>query len=364
MYTQCIGSKKKFKKVVDIQLFLLYTKDSYPAASRRSRNVGEIRGVETMKDLKIFTDNIEYTALDQVHTLLKQEAFSNSKVRIMPDVHAGKGCVIGFTADLGDRIIPNIVGVDIGCGMLTVQLGDQEIDLEKLDQTIRSKVPSGFKAHEYEQDGLAFKLEDLRVFDMLRNVSHIKKSLGTLGGGNHFIEIDIDDNGMKYLVIHTGSRNLGKQIADIYQKMAIYNMQKISEDDRQEIISKLKADGRQADIPDALRALTPKVKVPKDLAYLEGQLREDYLHDMKLCQKFAGQNRARIAQNIMVSMNLNFMQDGFFETVHNYIGDDNIVRKGAISAREGELVLIPINMRDGCMETKIGTTQHHTEQVD
>ena len=176
-------------------------------------------------DLKIFTDNIEEKAKQQIETLLKQPAFADCKVRIMPDVHAGAGCVIGFTADLGDKVIPNIVGVDIGCGMLTVPLGPTEIDFKKLDEVIRKYVPSGMNVHDKPRMEIAiFQFDQLVCYESLKNVDWLERSLGTLGGGNHFIEIDQDDDGNKYLVIHTGSRNLGKQVADIYQKKAISRM--------------------------------------------------------------------------------------------------------------------------------------------
>ena len=169
-----------------------------------------------MSDLKIFTENIEPEALNQIYTLVKQPAFANCKVRIMPDVHAGAGCVIGFTADLGDKVIPNIVGVDIGCGMLTVELGNIEIDFTALDSAIRKCIPSGRNVH----DGRWIRfdeLQQLRCFRELKDTKRLERSIGTLGGGNHFIEIDTDSEGGKYLIIHTGSRNLGKQVAEYRQ---------------------------------------------------------------------------------------------------------------------------------------------------
>ena len=177
-----------------------------------------------MNNLKIFTDNVEQEALEQINTLLEQEAFKNCKVRIMPDVHAGKGCVIGFTADLGNKVIPNIVGVDIGCGMLTVKLGNIDIDFDKLDKAIRKRVPSGRDVHEGRI--VRFKqLQNLHCYRQLKDAKRLERSIGTLGGGNHFIEIDIDDDNNKYLIIHTGSRNLGKQVAEYYQNLAIELMQ-------------------------------------------------------------------------------------------------------------------------------------------
>ena len=311
------------------------------------------------KDLKIFTDNIEQEALDQINELLEQEPFKNSKVRIMPDVHAGKGCVIGFTGDLGDKVIPNIVGVDIGCGMLCVELGKVNLNLSKLDKIIHDYVPSGFNVHS-ERKVKFDKLQELKCYRELKDTKRIERSIGTLGGGNHFIEIDVDAENNKYLIIHTGSRNLGKQVAEYYQELANqlcnYDMSEYHEK-KQKIISSYKEQGRKQEIQSALETLKAeykvnKNKVPKDLAYLEGKYRDDYLHDMKICQEFAVLNRDNIAREIL----FNYFTDELipvcnkFETVHNYISfEDNIVRKGAISARKGEKVLIPMNMRDGCL---------------
>lgn len=314
-----------------------------------------------MSDLKIFTKNVEQEAVDQIELLLAQDAFKDCKVRIMPDVHAGKGCVIGFTADLGEKVIPNIVGVDIGCGMLCVSLGQTDIDFEKLDNVIRSYVPSGRDVH----DGRIIRfeeLQDLKCYRELRDTKRLERSIGTLGGGNHFIEVDAAGDGEKYLVIHTGSRNLGKQVADYYQNLAFELMsgkdKLYEEQDR--LIKEYKSAGRKSEIQSAIaelhrnfKAVNPKI--PKDLCYLEGKYREDYLHDMRICQKFAYINRVIIAQIICNHMGWGVDADmpDYFECIHNYIDhDSNIVRKGAISAKYGEKVLIPINMRDGCI---IGT---------
>ena len=268
-----------------------------------------------MSDLKVFTDNIEPEALNQIYTLVKQPAFKDCKVRIMPDVHAGAGCVIGFTADLGDKVIPNIVGVDIGCGMLTIELGKIDIDFQFLDNIIRNKIPSGRNTH----DSRMVRFDDLQklyCYRELKDSKHLERSIGTLGGGNHFIEIDLDNEGTKYLVIHTGSRNLGKQVAEYYQKLAH-------------------------------RTFNPNpLGIPKELCYLTGKYRDQYLHDMEICQKYAVLNRNTIASIILDAMNWKSL--GGFETIHNYIEiESNMVRKGAISAKDGELLLIPINMRDG-----------------
>ena len=337
-----------------------------------------------MKDLKIFTDDVEQEAVNQINELLDQGAFKDSKIRIMPDVHAGKGCVIGFTGNLGDKVIPNIVGVDIGCGMLCVELGNIDLNLERLDKIIREYVPSGFEVHD-ERKYKFLELQDLKCYRELKDTKRLERSIGTLGGGNHFIEIDIDEDNNKYLVIHTGSRNLGKQVAEYYQELANqlcnYNIGEYKEK-QQELIKKYKEQGRKQEIQSALMKLKEKYKIdhkkiPKDLAYLEGQYREDYLHDMKICQEFAKDNRLCIAKQILCnyfqlpyyegykSVRLRkkamstcdwYIQDmierdfWYFETIHNYISfEDNIVRKGAISAKKGEMVLIPMNMRDGCI---------------
>lgn len=310
-----------------------------------------------MSDLKIFTENIEPQALNQIYTLIKQPAFADCKVRIMPDVHAGAGCVIGFTADLGDKVIPNIVGVDIGCGMETVELGNIDIDLAKLDEVIRKYVPNGRNVHETEDNFSEIIINQLYCKDRLKNVDWLKRSGGTIGGGNHFIEIDIDDDGNKYLVIHSGSRNIGKQVAEIYQQMAIDDLSGANdlEEETKKLIEDYKRTGRQKDIQRGIaelkRKFQPTISVPKELSYLTGEHREMYLHDMKLCQEFAKVNRITIADQILIHLFGHFTDFyNTFETVHNYIEHDtNIVRKGAISAKEGETVLIPINMSDGCI---------------
>ena len=307
-----------------------------------------------MLNVKFFADTIDPKAYNQVMTLVSQSAFEGCKIRIMPDVHPGAGCVIGFTADLGEKVIPNIVGVDIGCGMLTVELGQIDIDFEKLDDVIHTYVPSGRNVHSAVACPSKF-LKQLYCYDHLKNIRWLRCSLGTLGGGNHFIEIDEDAHGNRFLVIHTGSRNLGKQVADYYQRLAVDNLTGANDitNLRNELIDSLKAQGREKEISKALDELAsnfqPKgVGVPKELSYLEGQDRLDYLHDMQLCQKFAVINRAWIANVICRHMGWSALNQ--FETIHNYIeSETNMVRKGAISAKSGERVLIPMNMRDGCI---------------
>lgn len=318
------------------------------------------------KDLKIFTNNIEKEAIEQIDLLLEQEPFKDCKVRIMPDVHAGKGCVIGFTADLGDKVIPNIVGVDIGCGMLCVELGNIDLDLEQLDKVINNCIPAGRNIREHKL--LDFEpINELYCLRELKETKKFNRAIGTLGGGNHFIEIDVDDENNKYLVIHTGSRNLGKQVADYYQNLAIELCSGKEElyQRKEQIIKEYKEQGRKGEIQKAIRKLEKeyrnnKPNLPKDLCYLEGKYREQYLHDMKICQEYASLNRLQIAKEIVqeyfrFSENTlkifpyeQTIKESSFETIHNYISfEDNIVRKGAISAKKGEKVLIPINMRDG-----------------
>lgn len=312
-----------------------------------------------MADLKIFTENIEQKALSQIYNLIKQPAFLECKVRIMPDVHAGTGCVIGFTADLGEKVIPNIVGVDIGCGMLTTNLGNIDIDFARLDNVIREYVPSGRSVHKEESLSVASDIiEKMYCKEQLNNIDWLKRSCGTLGGGNHFIEVDIDSKGNKYLVIHSGSRNVGKQVAEIYQQMAIDDISGKSnfKQDSEKLISEYKKIGREREINNAIKELKQsyekrETKIPRELSYLVGEHRKMYLHDMKLCQDFAEINRRAIQSIICYYMSWEVTKETErFQTIHNYIEHEtNIVRKGAISAKAGEKLLIPINMRDGCI---------------
>ena len=298
-----------------------------------------------MSDLKIYAKTLEQTAKEQIEAISESAAFSDSKIRIMPDCHAGKGTVIGFTANMTDKVIPNVVGVDIGCGMLTANLGPLAVDFAKLDEVIRTYVPSGFNVHEVPVSDTSF-LQRLKCYPYLHDVDWLEKSLGSLGGGNHFIELDQDEDGNVYLIIHSGSRNLGVQVASYYQDLAIKNCQN-NKSAREELIREYKAAGRQKEISNAL-AQIPVVNIPKELCYLEGQDRKDYLHDMEICQNFASINREAIAEIICLAMGWEGIDS--FETIHNYISfKDGIVRKGAISAHYGERVLIPLNMRDGCI---------------
>ena len=311
----------------------------------------------TYNSAVVYTDIIEDTAKEQIQLLCSQPFAKDCKIRIMPDVHAGKGCVIGFTADLGEMVIPNIVGVDIGCGMLTVELGKLDIDFAQLDNAIRKHIPAGKNVHEGRIVRYPELLE-LHCYRGLNDAKRLERSIGTLGGGNHFIEIDRDDEGNKYLVIHTGSRNLGKQVADYYQNLAhelrcgkdeLYAMQA-------ELIARYKAEGRKAEIQAAIKELhkgfvAKECLIPRELCYLTGEYRDMYLHDMRICQDYARLNRLTIAELILdKALGRKLSEFPHFETVHNYIDlDSNIVRKGAVSAKEGERLLIPINMRDGSL---------------
>lgn len=318
-------------------------------------------------DVKIFTDNIEPTAMEQIEGLMALPAFGGCKVRIMPDVHAGAGCVIGFTGDLGDKVIPNIVGVDIGCGMRVFPFNmEDKIDFHAFNEWIVQNVPSGRDTREDLSATLSAEdmdvyrqakalANELRCYRELKEQKRIYKSIGTLGSGNHFIELDKDSEGTTYLVVHTGSRNLGKQVAEIYQKLAVKNFSGWDElmQRQQTMIAEYKAAGRKSELQEAIRQLHSSFKmrkpsIPEELCWLEGQCREDYLHDMRLCQEWAVLNR-----QLIVSILSRFFSGVEFgeqwESVHNYIGADNIIRKGAISARKGELVIIPLNMRDGSL---------------
>lgn len=300
-------------------------------------------------DLKIFTENIEPEAFNQIYELIRLAPFQDAKIRIMPDVHYGKGCVVGFTSTSNDKIIPNVIGVDIGCGMLTVKMGKQNIDMAVLDAYIRNNIPAGSSVHQYYKDTDLIK--KLRCFRALENLDKLYCSLGTLGGGNHFIEIDIDDNGEYYLVIHTGSRNLGQQVASIYQKQATEMCKNAAEMQKEEAHRKLILEGKVSEIPDTLKQISEQfydlTKIPSHQCHLWGEEKENYIHDIKICQEFARKNRLAIANSILKHIGISRADS--FDTVHNYIDNDGIIRKGSISAHKGEQVIIPMNMRDGCL---------------
>lgn len=312
----------------------------------RGKTMLEIKGAVTTAIC--YANIIEEEAVEQIRRMCDQEFTKDCQVRIMPDVHAGKGCTIGTTMTVKDKAVPNVVGVDIGCGMYTVNLGKQEIDLERFDAACHF-VPSGMRAWEGRQE--RFPLTELRCYRSLERTKWIERSLGTLGGGNHFIEIDRASDGTNYLVIHTGSRNLGKQTAEIYQKLAVELNQGKEEyfKKKDALIAQYKAAGRRKEIQQALLELHWQHKplsVPEDLCYVYGSYFEDYLHDVEICQEFAVRNRELIVEILLERTGLS--GEGGFHTIHNYIDtEEMILRKGAIAAHDGEKVLIPINMRDG-----------------
>jgi tRNA-splicing ligase RtcB (3'-phosphate/5'-hydroxy nucleic acid ligase) len=301
----------------------------------------------TQTEAKVFSNHPQETALQQIKELCNQPFLKETKIRIMPDYHAGKGCVIGTTIKLKDKVVPNLVGVDVGCGVLTVKLQDKAVDFHKLDQVIRNRVPSGQELHSEEAVqfiSTSFPETDSYKAKHILSQGRAEFSLGTLGGGNHFIEVSVDETGCHYLTIHTGSRYIGSKIAQYYQKLAI---SKLRNQDLNEIINGLKAEGRHHEIQTAIQSYKEKNPViPDDLAYLEGEDFHDYIHDMRLAQSFAKANREEIAQTIIHHMG--FTELDRFDTVHNYIDTDNLIlRKGAVSAQKGERLIIPINMRDG-----------------
>lgn len=301
---------------------------------------------------KIFTDVVDEASLSQVQLLLDQEFVTGSQIRLMPDIHAGAGCTIGTTMTVLNTIVPNLVGVDIGCGMLCVKLKEKEIDLEKLDRVIRKKVPSGFNIHGASQDPfLNYHLRELHCFEHI-NLDRAEKSLGTLGGGNHFIEVDRDDEDNLYLVIHTGSRHLGLEVAQYYQKMAYESMGELPKREVRAIVDAMKLEGRRKEIESTLAALKKERQqsVPKELAFLTGELFAQYLHDINIIQQFASTNRREIFYKIANEIGLDTWGAERFETIHNYIDvNEMILRKGAVSAKAGERLIIPINMRDGSL---------------
>jgi RNA-splicing ligase RtcB len=269
---------------------------------------------------KVFADNVEQTAISQIINLLNQPFVNGASIRIMSDVHAGAGCVIGFTANLRDMVIPNLIGVDIGCGVLVVDITDLNIDIPELDNYIHNNIPAGFAIHNSTVSNIINKnreFEKMLCFDKLYKNERFGLAVGTLGSGNHYIEVNRSKETDKtYLVIHTGSRNMGKQVADFYQNIAIE-----------------KGTASQ-----------------KDLCYLEGQDMQDYLHDMKICQEYAIANRSTIAYLVLAHFNAHMKTQDNFTTVHNYVNfEDGIMRKGAVSAHSGERLIIPMNMRDGAL---------------
>ena len=297
---------------------------------------------------RIFTDNIENEAISQIYELCNQEFVKDCKVRIMPDVHAGKGCTIGTTMEIKDKVVPNLVGVDISCGILCIRLKEKEIDFQKLDDIIRKYVPSGMNVREKAIDSSEIRKIGLQKLKCINNINmdRAEKSLGSLGNGNHFCEIDVDEEQNLYLIIHSGSRYLGKQVAEYYQKIATNDLTNNTKE-KIALIEKLKNEGREKEIECALKVFD-KPKIPSHLAYLEGIHLKNYLHDVGIIQKYADKNRKTMANEIITRMGLSIEEE--FTTCHNYIDLDNmILRKGAISAQKGEKLIIPINMKDGAI---------------
>ena len=291
---------------------------------------------------------IEDAATVQIRRMCDYEFTEGGKIRIMPDVHAGKGCTIGTTMTIIDKAVPNIVGVDIGCGMYTVNIGKADIDFARFDEACHL-VPSGMNVWEGRKERV--DLTELKCYRILKDARYIERSLGTLGGGNHFIEIDQAVDGTKYLVIHSGSRNLGKQVAEHYQRLAVELHSGKDEyyAARDALIAEYKAAGRKSEIQNALKELKWEKKdclIPDDLCYLYGTYFEDYLHDVEICQRFARRNRKKMAEIIFELTGI--VPGEAFHTMNNHIDtEEMILRKGAIAAHKGEKVLIPINMRDG-----------------
>lgn len=322
-------------------------KSQHSALSERNTML-EIKG--KVNTAVCYAKIIDDGAVEQIRRMCDYELTEGSKIRIMPDVHAGKGCTIGTTMTVSDKACPNIVGVDIGCGMYTVKLNNETLDFERIDDACHY-IPSGMNVWDGRKEH--FDLTELRCFRSLKDSKRLERSLGTLGGGNHFVEIDKATDGTFYLVIHSGSRNLGKQVAEIYQQLAVdlhmgkenYFIQ------RDEIIRSYKEQGRRGEIQSALKALKnsyeiQELSVPEDICWLYGSFLEDYLHDVEICQRFARRNRELMAEVILGRTGMTSSDS--FHTIHNYIDtDEMILRKGAIAAHKGEKILIPINMRDG-----------------
>ena len=299
---------------------------------------------------KIFTDVVDEASVAQVLLLLNQEFVSGSRIRLMPDIHAGAGCTIGTTMTITDKVVPNLVGVDIGCGMETVRFKEKHMELQKLDKLIYEKIPSGFQVREkthrcFEE----IDLQELYCYKYI-NSHRAEKSLGTLGGGNHFIEANRDEDGNLYLVVHSGSRHLGLEVANYYQEEGYRSLNGTSKEDVDGLVARLKAQGREREIQKQITALkkTIQTNIPRALAYVSGELFGQYIHDMKIVQRYAELNRQAMMDEMVKGMKLHVEEQ--FTTIHNYIDTDAmILRKGAVSARKGEKLLIPINMRDGSL---------------
>lgn len=306
----------------------------------------ELRG--KYNTAKVFTDVVDNESVSQVIELLNQPYVKGEQLRMMPDIHAGAGCTIGTTLTINNKICPNLVGVDIGCGMEVVRIEEKEIDLPELDRVIRTRIPSGFAILDTPHANASLvDLTELRCAPFV-DIARAEKSIGTLGGGNHFIEADRDDDGNIYIVVHSGSRHLGVEIANYYQKLAYKKLNSKTEE-IQAVIKELKESGRVNEIQQTIEDIKKEwVYIPKHLAYVEGQDFDDYIHDMKIAQRYATQNRKTMMKIILDCLGLHRAET--FTTIHNYIDTEHmILRKGSVSAREGEKLIIPINMRDGSL---------------
>ncbi|WP_071429089.1 RtcB family protein [Angelakisella massiliensis] len=308
----------------------------------------EVKG--KYNEAKIFTDVVDSASIAQVQELCNQEFTAGSRIRLMPDIHAGAGCTIGTTMTITDKVVPNLVGVDIGCGMETIRIRETHLELQKLDKLIYEKIPSGFgtraKAHPYLRQIDLDALCCAKQVDLLR----AEKSIGTLGGGNHFIEVDRDDEGNLYIVVHSGSRHLGLEVAKYYQEEGYKVLNGTDDASLEAVIAQMKGEGRQKEIQKELKRLKnlKQTSIPRQLAYVSGELFERYIHDMKIVQHFAMLNRQAMMDEIVKGMKLHVEEQ--FTTIHNYIDTDSmILRKGSVSAQAGEKLLIPINMRDGSL---------------
>lgn len=299
-----------------------------------------------------FCDELEKSAAGQIKAVCEYEEFADCKIRIMPDVHAGMGCTIGTTMTITNKIVPGMVGVDIGCGMETVRIKEKEIDFDKLDDLIRREIPSGRDIREKEHSlNSEIDLDELCCAKHV-NLTRARKSIGTLGGGNHFIEVNKDNEGHLYIVVHSGSRHLGNEVAKYYQNEGFNALCGTAKFQIENMIAELKAQGRSKEINKRLKKLryerSKTIPVPKDLAYVEGKLFDEYIHDMKIIQHFATLNRKAMMDVVVNGLGVTVEEQ--FTTIHNYIDtDEMILRKGAISAKKGEKILIPINMRDGSL---------------
>ena len=297
-----------------------------------------------------YTGELEKAAAGQIRAVCDQPAFADCKIRIMPDVHAGMGCTIGTTMTITDKIVPGMVGVDIGCGMETVRIVEKEIDFAKLDALIRSQIPCG---REVRKD--PHRLNDRIDLTLLRcspyvDLNRARKSIGTLGGGNHFIEVDRGEKGDLFIVVHSGSRHIGNEVAKYYQEEGRRAFWGGARHQVDALVAQLKSQGRFQEIQPTINRLRSehKIDIPKDLAYVEGRLYDDYIHDMKIIQHFAALNRKAMMDVILSGMGLTAVEQ--FTTIHNYIDTDHrILRKGAVAAYQGQKLLIPINMRDGSL---------------